>query len=146
MNAISIALLGAFLAVPVLTHCLDRTTVVAGKMGYPKEINKLRSEADDFLRDARIRMAIGVQDLRSKNLELRADELTLLSKDAYFSLEKKIDDAFEDVSRQFVRGSNKLDDDEATIKEKELFINRMNTLARQKIEGLLKSKANSILK
>ncbi len=146
MNAYSLALLGASLAISSYAYTLDRTTVVAGKVGYPQEMVKLRNQADDFLRDVRIRMTIGVQDLRSKDLDLRADEMTSLSKDAYFSLEKKIDDAFDDLSRQFVRGSNKLDDEEASIKEKQLFINKMSTIARQKLDSLLKQKANNTLR
>ncbi len=72
--------------------------------------------------------------------------MTLLSNDAYFALEKEIDDAFEDISRQFVRGANKLDDDEASFNEKAFFINRMKVLAQQKIDGLLKRKATIPLK
>lgn len=143
MNAFSRALLGASLALSSTAFSIDRTPVVAGKLGYPQEIVKLRNKADDFLRDARIGMTLDVRDLRHDNLELRADELTLLDNDAYFTLENDIDNVFEQISRQFVAGSNKLDDDDASIAEKAQFVNRMKVLAQQTIDGLLTEKANS---
>ncbi len=74
MNAFFLTLLGALIISSNIAYGIDQTAVVAAKLGYPKEIVVLRSEADDFLRDLRIGMSLGVHDLRSKNLELRADK------------------------------------------------------------------------
>ncbi len=121
---------------------IERTSVIAAKMHYPQLIIRLRNQTDTFLAHVRIQMRIDVQNLRSKNLELRADEMAILSKDAYFELEKKIDATFEELSRIFITGAQKLDYDDAPLKAKQAFVSTMKKLAQEKVTKLLVKKAN----
>ncbi len=119
-------------------YCVARTTVVAARAGYPDKIIALRNQAKDFLRDERIRMKIDVQGMRKEDLNLRADELTEQYKDAYFTLEDNIDEAFTKLSREFIRGADELDSDEAPVAEKRRYANQFAIKAQRKIDALIK--------
>ncbi len=117
---------------------VPRTAVVAVREGYNRKILKLRNKAHKFLRDERIRMRLDVKEMRKEDLELRADDLTDQYKDAYFTVEENVDEAFEKISMEFIRGADELDEDEASVKEKTAFIDKMEDKAERKINELLK--------
>jgi hypothetical protein len=125
-----------FLGCVSRSSCVEQTTVIAAKMGYPKTITKLRNRTDNWLRDYRISKSDHVQNLRSQDLELRAEGFTILSKYGYFELEKKIDNAFEQLYREFIAGIKKLDLEDASLKKKKAFVLLMIQKSEQKIEEL----------
>lgn len=123
----------------------ERTSVIASRMRYPQTIITLRNETDSFLRDLRIRMTLDVQELLATNHGLRAEEKTTLSKDAYFNLERKIDQAFEELSREYISGAKKLDATDASVNDKQDFIRHIRKKAQEKIDKLLGKKAKLAL-
>jgi hypothetical protein len=117
--------------------CVDPTAIVAADMRYPQQITTLRNKTLDQLRDLRIDMNLDVQDLRRHNLQHRAEVAETLSKDTYFSLEDKVDRIFAKLDYAFVQGAKKLDYEEASLREKQDFINEMSSQAKQKVKKIL---------
>ena len=132
-------LIGCFALSSTLVVCrLDRTAIVAADEGYSDLIIGLRNKAQDFLRDERIRMELDIKDLQKRDLEYRADELEEQYEEALQTLSRNINKAFVAISREFIRGADKRDSDEASVEEKTLFINKMKAKAQEKIAALIK--------
>lgn len=139
-------LLTLFLGCGSWSYCVEQTAVIAAKMHYPETIAKLLNRTDNWLRDYRIGTSDSIQNLRSHDLDLRADEFTILLKDTYFELEKKIDAAFEQLNREFINGAKRLDLEDASLKTKKAFVMLMMQKSMQKIDALRKKERSYFAK
>ena len=122
---------------------LDRTETVASRKRFPEFIIDLRNKTNHFLTEASIRMKLDEQELQRSGHEFHAQHLENLSSEAYEVLEKRIDDVFQKIDDEFIRISEYLDDSEASVKQKALFIDRLQKKAHLLVDDVIKK--NSML-
>lgn len=118
----------------------ERTAELAVELGYPQLMVTLRNKAQEFLAAENVRLMLNVDDLRKLDRNYRAEALSDRYHTQYEELEQIIDTTFEEVNQQFINEEMRLDEHDATDKEKREFITRMKKIAVQRIEELLKQK------
>jgi hypothetical protein len=113
------------------------TKTLAHDMGYYYLLNSLSTRTAEYIRALDFNMRSYIQDLRFKNLQLRANAEAYNLGDMLTRLEESINAFFASADYAFIIIGNELDANDNTKEEKQAFIKREMDRLQKSVDTLI---------